>query len=297
MKAIFMILCLLIPVGLGAAPLFSKAHSVITVEQKLSRLPQDGKRHLKAVLYTDLGSLHYTAGQFAQAITAFETALEHKTNRVLRKHIYVYLGKSYESSGRLDKAIEAYQHAVQYDPRNWKRHRDLGWLLEQVKVYDQAAASYAKALKYNNREMSVYFDQGRVWRKYGRYERAEKFLKQAKDHGAAGEDLDRELALVYENQGRFVEATTRYIRTVSPASSFQDWARMLYLARQANDQFLIEQSLEQMRLKPEAEQSLAFYEEVVELYTDSPARVLTLELHDPTLKNLVTSMAAESSNK
>jgi len=100
--------------------------SVEEVQQKISQLSKTGRSRKKAVLYSELGTLLYKEGRMREAAEAYEVALQYKTSRSLRRFIYVYLGKSYESHGRLDKGIAAYEEALALDPKDWRRHRDLG---------------------------------------------------------------------------------------------------------------------------------------------------------------------------
>ena len=100
----------------------------------------------------------YREGKYTAAIAHFENLLSGSTSRSERRPLYRFLGKSYESIGRNDKAVSAYEEAVQYDTRNWRRHRDLGGLYELSSLNQEALACYKKAYKLNPKEAMLLLD-------------------------------------------------------------------------------------------------------------------------------------------
>src|SRR4051812_47004961 len=123
------VMALIVACGVGAptlhAALFAGPPSEPKIRERLTELPKEGKSRTKALLRSDLGTLLYEQGKMREAAYEFEKALDEDTSRSMKRHIYLYLGKSYESFERPDKAIAAYEQALAYDPKNWRRHRDL----------------------------------------------------------------------------------------------------------------------------------------------------------------------------
>lgn len=159
------------------AALFPKHRSLEEVQAKISRLPTGVRSRTRGILTSDLGTLLYRKGDYAEASKAFEESLLNPTRRSLKRHIYRFLGKSYESSGRIDKAIDAYEQAVRYDKSNWRRYRDLGVLYEEMRLTNKAVEMYSQAIKLGPREASLYWNRGRTRRKMSLYEKAEPDLK------------------------------------------------------------------------------------------------------------------------
>lgn len=251
----------LVFIFLAATPLY--ASSIDAVRAKLEKLSEQGSGRTKATLNSELGSLLYKEGRMKEAAQAFEAALQHDTTRKMRRYIYLYMGKSYESSSRIDKAIPAYELALRYDKKNWRRHRDLGLLYEQAELYRQALASYEVALKRNPKEAGLFLAMGRTWRKLGLYSEAEPWLRQAENAGHRVDQVQEELSLLYEGQGRFGEAATECSKNVSADSTIEKKARLVYLAALAGDSALIKQG--KLLLAGAPRETILFYENLVEL--------------------------------
>lgn len=212
------------------ADIFSKFRTKEEIERKLSRLPAEGRRHTKAILYSALGTLLYREGKMVVAAQQFEKALQEAPTLPLKRHIYRYLGKSYESAGLADKAIKAYEASIQVDRRNWRRHRDVAHLYEETGLLQQASGAYRAALKLSPKEASVHHALGRTWRKLGLYGKAKASLEKGLGLGYDRVSVSQELSFVYEGQGRFGEAASSYRNTLTSTSSSEAWARVLYLA-------------------------------------------------------------------
>src|SRR5258708_4261637 len=163
-------LLILMTMGFGLIPrkteavFFLGSPSIEDLQAKIAKLPAGTPTRQKGNLYSELGTRLYHAGRMADAAAAFQSALENKTSRSQRRHIYLFLGKSFESSGRPDKAIEAYEQAIHYDPKNWRRYRELGVMYQSVKLNRQAIEVYEKAIRLNPAEPTLYYQIGSTWR-------------------------------------------------------------------------------------------------------------------------------------
>src|SRR5205823_5697900 len=161
------------------------------------------------------GDRYYESGQMNEAAAAYESALENKTTRAMRRHLFLYLGKAYESSGRPDKSLEPYRQAVEYDSKNWRRYRDLGRVYGDVKLFDEAIASFKSAMALKPNESSLLFDRGAVYRNAGFYGYAETDLKKALESGHDAEAVNREFSFVYEGMGRYADAARRFDQSIT----------------------------------------------------------------------------------
>ncbi len=214
----------------------------------------------------------YKEGKYAEAAQAFESELAENTSRPERRVIYVYLGKSYESAGRIDKAVSSYEKAVDYDRRNWRRHRDLAGLYEQVELYWEAVASYKTALKLNPREPSLYLALGRTWREIGLYSYAIEWLNKAVAAEVTPAETQRQLSLVYEGQGRFDDAAA------ASAKADDDPKRLVYLAALAGNKSLAEEGIRRLRQKAVSSETIQAYENLVQLTSLPPKEILASKL-------------------
>jgi len=254
----------------AAKTMFSSAHSVDEVQKRLAALPADGALRKKAILYSDLGTLLYRQGQMVQASEAFETALTYRTTQDLRRHISLFMGKAYESSGRRDKAISAYQEALRTDPGNWRRHRDLAGLYEEVRLYRKARDFYASARELAPREPSLHFVSGRILRKMGLYKEAEPYFSKADVLGHDDNAIHRELSFVKEGRGDAVNALVEWRKGAGTSEAPEDIARLIYLAVLIDDQGGAKADLKRLKGAGAAPETLQLYENLIELGPAAP---------------------------
>jgi tetratricopeptide (TPR) repeat protein len=257
---------------------------------RLSQWPAETTSRAKGVLYNDLGVFYWQAGEYQHATQAFERALLQPCGRRLRLDVYRRLARTYSALGRLDKAIEAQENAVSLDPRNWKRHRDVGGAYMRAQLYQPAAASYLQAIRLNKREPMLHFHAGQAFRMSHLLEEAEKCVLQSHEWGKRGPEWEHEMSLILEGQGRFAEALIHFQRVAAGPAPFQNKARLFYLALMAGRIDSAQQTLTQMKTSAPSPADLSLYEEVLKSFTDSPSRVLERRFSDPTLKALVSSL-------
>ena len=169
----------------------------------------------KAALHSDLADSLYRQGKLPDAVKEYEEALASNPTRTQKRHLYLYLGKVYGDMGRWDRVVDAYDQALFFDPKNWKRHRDLGIAFERAQLYKKAIGKYEDALQYRPKEKSIYVSLGRVWRKIGVYQAAEKNLNEAVRLGDQTPDLLNELSRLYEGEGHPDKAAEIFLRLLN----------------------------------------------------------------------------------
>ncbi len=224
----------------------------------------------------------YKDGHYAAAAQEFDASLNGNLSNAQRRFIYLYMGKSYESAGRLDKAIAAYEMAVEYDRSNWRRHRDLAGLYEQVELYTKAINAYQAALRLNKKnEPSLFLALGRTWRKVGLYTYAEAELDEARHLRADAVETNRQLSLVYEGQGRYADALAASLR------ADDDPKRVVYLAALAGDATAAQQGLALMREKHVSSTTIQAYENLVQLASLSTSQALKKKIDGTSLQELL----------
>lgn len=271
------------------AAFFSNEKSIETIQMDIATAESARRFKKLGTLYSDLGRAHYRRDQMALAAESYEKALLHHPGRALKKHIYLYMGKSYEGFN-LGKSRDAYEQAVVYDRKNWRRHRDLAFISEQLGLFENAVKAYEASIKYNPKSSSIYIALGRTRRKMGLLKDAQRDLERAMDLGANSTQLTRELSLVLEGRGRFLEAAQLERAALTPSSSVSDWGRMVYLAALANDKKLANEGLVQIRNRDTSADNVSFYEELADVASRGPSSLATATLADPTLRSLVESI-------
>lgn len=230
----------------------------------------------------DQGMDFYKEGKFVEAARAFEKSLEEgSTTRAQRRQIYLYMGKSYEAFNRLDKAISAYENVISYDKNNWRYHRDVAALYEKVELYPKALIAYKRAIDLNSKEPSLFLGLGRTWRKIGLYSYAEDELNKAAASPEIIPGVDEELSLVYEGQGRFLEAATACSKTGDKGP------RLIYLAALAQDPALIKEGRRRLGVSGLSKETTQAYENLVQLLSLPPMGILAGKTNNPTLQALL----------
>lgn len=244
--------------------------SITDLRQRRDALPDDSSR-ARSVLSSEIATLLYNNGAYDDAIAEFDRSLQDGPPRFILKHIYLYLGKCYESSGRPDKSIDAYEKAVDYDKRNWKRHRDLARTYEMVKLHHNAIHSLQLSLKLNPTEPSVYFSLGQIWSEMRLYEKAETVFIKALDNGCDHAAVFNELSRVFQGQGKFGEAASALNEVISDTSPATEWARLIYLAALSQNEDLVKKGLSSLRRAHAGDETIHFYEELT-TYLKRPSK-------------------------
>ncbi|MCG3205001.1 MAG: hypothetical protein KCHDKBKB_01718 [Elusimicrobia bacterium] len=230
--------------------------------------------------YLEEGIRQYKAGNYVEAIRSFEKKLARGTRSHERRTLYLYLGKSYESSGRMDKAIPAYEEALIYDRKNWRRHRDLGGLYENMDLPWKAIDCYKNALRLNPKEASLFLSLGRAYRTVGLYSDAEIWLNKNLAVEPHNVRVLEQLSFLYEGKGRFIQAAH------TARASGQPETRVLYLGLLAGDPLVIKECLARLRTSSYSKETRQAYENLVEWLRRPPMEILSGKAVPPDLKSL-----------
>ncbi len=120
-------------------------------------------------VHLSLGSVYYTTGKNAQAITELKRALELAPNS---DEAYRRLGEAYHVTGQDNEAIAAYQNAVKANPYYWMNHNSL------VTAYFDRG-DWAKALEEDQKVIELasdnplgYENMGSIFLKQGKWSEA-----------------------------------------------------------------------------------------------------------------------------
>lgn len=285
----FAVLLLLPTLALADRSLFSKFTSIEEIDKRLAGIGENRGSRTKAILMSDKATLLYRSGRMPEAAAAFEQSLSYSTTATLRRHIYLYMGKAYESHGRLDRAIEAYEQALEYDPKNWRRHRDLGGLYEQVKLYRKARDLYTSARTLSPREPSLWYVSARVDRKMGLYADAEPLIRKADELGHDEHVVAREKSFILEGRGRPKEALNNWVAGAGDSQDLNDIARTVYLSVLAGDLPLAKENLKRLKAGGAPKDSVQLYENLIELGPSGPDSLLSFRGKYPEIEALVAS--------
>ncbi len=92
-------------------------------------------------------------------------------------------GVAYRSKGQYDQAISDFNKALEINPRYARAHYNRGNTYYQMGRYDQAISDYNKALEINPRHAKAYNNRGVAYESTGQYDKAWEDVHKAQDLG------------------------------------------------------------------------------------------------------------------
>ena len=96
---------------------------------------------------TEWGNLYLARRDYADAVTALQTALRQRQTKVVRAGLYNGLGIAYQQLNNLKQAERSYKSAHKYDKKNARYVNNLGTVYFMQRKYKNAAKQFASATK------------------------------------------------------------------------------------------------------------------------------------------------------
>ncbi len=136
--------------ALAAAPA-AQAQTISDAQAKVGEMPDDPPRHF------NLGIAYFKAGQFTDAIGAFEKAIELKADY---KEAFYNLGLAQQKAGQTSNAIKSFKRATELDPKYADAHGALGGAYQKIKSTRNAIRSYQAAIRINGKKATWHYNLG-----------------------------------------------------------------------------------------------------------------------------------------
>ncbi len=92
-------------------------------------------------------------------------------------------GNAYWNEGQYDQAISDYNKALEINPRHTQAYNNRGVAYRSKGQYDQAISDYNKALEINPRFAAAYYNRAIVYLSTGQYDKAWEDVYKAQDLG------------------------------------------------------------------------------------------------------------------
>ncbi len=108
----------------------------------------------------EAGNGHAQAGEFPEAIAAYQAALELKPDYV---SAMTNLGVAYYNNGQLDEAVAEYQKALEVAPDDAAVHSNLAAAYVQQGKLEEALSAYTRAVELEPALSQAYFGLGVVY--------------------------------------------------------------------------------------------------------------------------------------
>jgi tetratricopeptide (TPR) repeat protein len=147
---------------------------------------------LLSQFYGALGDAYYALNQHKKAFESYDKSLQ-----LLPDNAYVLNNYAYYLSlagKQLEKAKEMAKFANELSPENPSFEDTYGWILYQLKDYEQAEIWIKKALEHGGNKNGVILEHyGDVQYRLNHLDTAMKYWQKAKDTGKASNDIDKKM--------------------------------------------------------------------------------------------------------
>lgn len=145
--------------------------AILTAENAVNKDPANSEHHV------ELGMAYFHAGQFDEALAAFQQAILLNPNAA---SAYNGIGRVHYHTGPARTAIEAYEHAIALDAHYIDPYYGLGILYSaQLGEYDAAIEAFQRGVEHNPADAFLVAGLGSTYARMGRFEKAIAYLQQA----------------------------------------------------------------------------------------------------------------------
>lgn len=161
--------------------------------------------------HLDMGNEYLDQGQFAQAITEFQAAIQLDPDLT---NVHYNLGLAYQKQDKLEEAAAAYLEAIQLDPDLADVHNNLGLIYDAQGKPDQAIVEYLEAIRIDPDDDAAHYNLALSYYHQGQLEQAiaeyRETVRLNPDHADAHYNLGR----AYYEQGQLDEAIVAWKETI-----------------------------------------------------------------------------------
>lgn len=126
--------------------------------------------------WLDEGNRLFNAARYAEALAAFEHALQFDPDQV---DAYQGKGDALYASGRYEEAIAAHEEALQRKPSCLAAYDGIGWALRRLGRYEEALAIYDRLIAQDASYAPAYAGKGRTLYRIAHYHEALACFEQA----------------------------------------------------------------------------------------------------------------------
>ncbi|HEX2868839.1 MAG TPA: tetratricopeptide repeat protein [Ignavibacteriales bacterium] len=153
-----------------------------------------------------LGYSYFMLKEFEIARINFQNYLEKSTSTEFHFEAYIYQAKIEIELQNFDEALKAVKQAEELFSNSWEVHLLYGIIFYSKGMHFHAATSIEKALKLNNKEVSLHEWAGKAYLQLGDYQSAEKHLSEYVSNADASSEAYTCLALACMNTQRLKDA-------------------------------------------------------------------------------------------
>ena len=115
--------------------------------------------------------------------------------------MYYYLGTIEETDKNYEEAAEYFEKYIELTPGQAKGHHTYGMMLFDIREYDLAIEQVSEAIKIDPHSIDLYINLGKIYARTGKYGKARKMFKKAKQIDPDDKDLNRQIKIMNDYQG------------------------------------------------------------------------------------------------
>jgi serine/threonine-protein kinase len=157
-----------------------------------------------------MGLIQNTAGEYPDAIISFESGLkiQPESADALRE-----LANTYVAAGRPDEAEATFKRLIRLRPDDWSAYKDLGIFYNRRGRIEEALSNFKRVVDLTPDNYVGYRSVGGLYLKLKDYKNAESALQKSLSLQPTDAAYSN-LATLYYLQGRYVEASDNYRKTI-----------------------------------------------------------------------------------
>jgi|GEM_PF-6159673 len=121
---------------------------------------QGGTQTMDIEALVNSGRAYLEAGNYAEAITALETAAEQASDN---SDAHFLLGQAYNQNGELSKAADEFRTVLELDPENAAAHHNLGVTYYQLQDLEAALEQFEQALSIEPDDPDSHYQLGATY--------------------------------------------------------------------------------------------------------------------------------------
>lgn len=127
---------------------------------------------------------------------------------------YLYRAREYEMKGEYSKALASYHKVLDIEKDNFIVLNNISYIYLQLDLLKESLDYSLRAVKINRDYLPALVNVGIAYAKTGELESAEYHLTRALELEPANQDVRLNLALMFEREARFPEASEHYLKLV-----------------------------------------------------------------------------------
>jgi Flp pilus assembly protein TadD len=196
---------------------------------------QNAQKEQYAMRFLDAGLQAYTKKDYTSAIENFQRAIGLAPQSDSALNAYEYIAKSQISQGKPEEAINAYKAMLKIEPRMDSTHVSLGNLYYANDRFEEARASYEKAVQLNPSAPNRY-SLGQGYMATGNYSAAVNQFSQIKQETPTEPQGSLGLGQAYAKMGQYDKAIGEFKNAISIRKDYWDaYAEMGYALADSGD--------------------------------------------------------------